>query len=147
MVYQGLILSILLYGAESWCLTEKMYHQLRLFHARCVRGMCRVNRWHTRKHRISTLELLNRVGLTSIDVYVTKRQLRWAGHVVRMDFGRIPRRMLSSWVAHNRPHGAPEFTYGRGIFKALKKVNIDNAEWHMIAKDRGTWSDIIKSMK
>ena len=74
-VYEGLVLAILLYGADSWCLTEEMFHQLRLFHARCVRAMCRVNRRHTRLHHISTVELLNRMRLLTIDTYVTKRQL------------------------------------------------------------------------
>ena len=30
-VYAGLILPILLYGAESWCLTEKLFSVLRIF--------------------------------------------------------------------------------------------------------------------
>ena len=47
VIYEGLILAILLYGSESWCLTEKLYHKLHLFHARCARAMCRVTRWHT----------------------------------------------------------------------------------------------------
>lgn len=32
-VYVGLILAILLHGAESWCLTEGVYNRLRRFHA------------------------------------------------------------------------------------------------------------------
>ena len=52
VVYVGLILSILLYGSETWCLTEKLFNKLRVFHTRCVRTMCRVTRLHTRLHRI-----------------------------------------------------------------------------------------------
>ena len=74
-VYNILILSILLYGSESWCLTEKLYNKLRTFHHRCIRAMCRVTRKHTRLHRISTRELLQRTGLASIDVIITCRQL------------------------------------------------------------------------
>ena len=121
-VYEGLILSILLYGSECWCLTEELFQLLRTFHARSLRAMCRVNRWHVRKHRITTKELLSRVGLKSIDTYVTQRQLRWAGHVARISYDRLPRKMLSSWVPSKRPKGAPEFTYGRGLFKALEKA-------------------------
>ena len=64
--YNVLILSILLYGCESWCLTEKLYNKLqRTFHRRCVRSMCRVTRKHTKAHHISTIELLRlrRTGL------------------------------------------------------------------------------------
>ena len=89
---------ILLYACESWCLTEKLFNQLRAFHARCARAMCRVNRLHVRLHQITTKELLDRLGLKSLDAYINTRQLQWAGHVVRMPYERIPRKMLSSWV-------------------------------------------------
>ena len=52
--YSSLILSILLYGSECWCLSENLLHVLRLFHHACIRSMCRVNLSHTFKHRIST---------------------------------------------------------------------------------------------
>ena len=47
-------------------------------------------------------------------VDINRRQLRWVGHVRRMDYDRrLPRRMLSAWVRHPRPQGAPKMTYGR----------------------------------
>ena len=85
-VYESLILPIVLYGSESWCLTEKLYQLLRLFHRSCVRSMCRVNLHHVRKFHISNEKLLERLGLLSIDCYVIKRQLAWAGHVALMGF-------------------------------------------------------------
>ena len=139
MVYVILILSILLYGAESWCLTEQLYKRLRNFHARCVRVMCRVNRRHTYEQRISSAELRRRVGVQSIDTYVTRHQLRWAGHVARMPPHRLPRKMLSSWVRAKRPRGAPQLTYGRMLRKSLKKLQIDPDSWSTIAQNRTEW--------
>ena len=142
-VYSILILTILLYGSESWCLTEKLYNKLRTFHHRCIRAMCRVTRRHTRLHHISTRDLLQRTGLAPIDSYVSRRQLRWAGHLARMDYCRLPRKMLSSWVQHKRPRGAPEFTYGRSLYKALKYANIDVETWWQLAQNRQEWRDTI----
>ena len=144
-VYMALILSILLYGSESWCLTEKLFRQLRTFHHRCIRAMCRVTRKHTRAHQISTIELLRRTKLLPIDTYITRRQLRWAGHIARMDFSRLPRKMISSWVHSKRPRGAPQYTYGRGLMKALKKAGVDSGVWWMLAGDRNGWRNIINS--
>ena len=146
IVYVGLILSIMLYGSETWSLTEKLYNQLRRFHARCVRAMCRVNLLHTRLHHISTLELLNRLKLKDIDSYFTRRHLRWAGHVARMSFNRLPRKMMSSWVTNKRPRGSPEFTYGRGLMKSLKKVKLNSCNWTESALDRNKWSDILATL-
>ena len=109
-VYEALILSILLYGCESWCLTEELLQRLRVFHAQCLRAMSRVTRKHTWEHRISSIQLMQELGLDAIDFYVARRQLRWLGHVSRMDWERLPRRMLSVWVPHARPRGALQLT-------------------------------------
>ena len=55
---------------------------------------------------------MKQLGVDAIDFYVWRGaswagQLGWAGHVRRMDFDRLPRRMLSSRVPHKRPRGAP----------------------------------------
>ena len=146
LVYKLLILTILLYGSESWCLTEALFRQLRNFHAMCVRAMCRVTRRHTRTHRISTANLLARLSLSSIDTYITRRQLRWAGHVSRMDHRRLPRKMLSAWVRSKRPRGCPRFTYGRSLKKSLKKARIDIETWPIIAQNREQWRNIINTL-
>jgi hypothetical protein len=139
MVYVVLILAILLYGAETWCLTEQFYKRLRNFHARCIRVMCRVNRRHTFEQRISSADLRRRVGILPIDTYITRHQLRWAGHVARMPAHRLPRKMLSSWVRAKRPRGAPQLTYGRMLRKSMKKLQIDPMTWGATAQDRVKW--------
>ena len=118
-VYVSLILAILLYGCEAWCLTELIFNRLRNFHNQCVRRMHRMSRKHQWAHRISDESLRLKLGLESIDEYIGRRQLSWAGHVARMSFDRLPRKLLSSWVAAPRPPGAPQFTYARGLHKAL----------------------------
>ena len=129
-VYEGRILSILLYGAESWCLTEKLFSTLRIFDNRCVRSMCRVTITECYNFRISNEGILRRLNLRKIDDYITKRQLRWSAHVARMDFDRLPRKRLSSWACTKCPIGAPEFTYGRGLYKSLTKTGVDVKNWH-----------------
>jgi hypothetical protein len=45
-VYNSLVLSILLFGCESWSLTQRLRNKLRTFHRGCVRDMCLLNMWH-----------------------------------------------------------------------------------------------------
>ena len=144
MVYERLVLAILLYGSECWCLTEELFARLRVFHAQCLRVMSRVTRKHTWDHHISTQALGQELGIDGIDMYVTRRQLRWLGHVSRMNFERLPRQMLSSWVPSDRPQGAPQMTYGRTIKKALKKFGIDYDTWPELAADRALWSETLR---
>ena len=58
---------------------------------------------------------------------------------------RLPRRMLSAWVAHKRPAGAPQFTYGRTIAKAMDVFDLDPARWTELAEDRGAWRAMLRS--
>ena len=70
MVYTSLILPILLYGSECWCLTERLLRKLRTFHHQCVRKMCNVTRLDTRILHIKTTDLLESLLLDPIDLYM-----------------------------------------------------------------------------
>ena len=99
---------------------------------------------HIEKHRSALpfpkpLFIAQQLQLDSIDNYVYCRQLRWVGHVSRMPFDRLPRRMLSSWVAAKRPSGGQLMTYGRSVSKALDNFGIDRDSWHALAADRPAW--------
>ena len=142
-VFRTFILPILLYGVECWSLTVKLLTHLRSFYRRCIRTICRASL----RDRLRTTELLDRLSLESIDTYVCRQQLRWAGHVIRMPWSRLPRKILSCWVRSKRPRGAPKFTYGRSLMNCLKKANIDRERWHLLACDRHSWRNRIRSLK
>jgi hypothetical protein len=38
--------------------------------------------------------------------------LPWDGHVTQIPMTRAPRQLLTGWVAHSRPNGYPEVTFG-----------------------------------
>ena len=78
-------------------------------------------------------ELRQRLRIDTIDTTITRRQLRWLGHVARVDFDRrLPRRMLSAWVPHPRPVGAPTMTYGR---RALAKCWPSSASTRRVGRN------------
>ena len=123
-IYVALVLGVLLYGSECWCLRESEFRKLQRFHHDCVRAMCRVNLSHTRRRRISMNTLLDEVGVRQIRWYYETRLLRWVGHVVRMPIDRLPRKMLTAWVPSKRVIGCPRMTYGRTVKKALMNCGI-----------------------
>ena len=76
--------------------------------------------------------------------YIARRQLRWLGHVSRMPFDRLPRRMLSSWLPAPRCKGATKMTYGRTMKKAMATFDINPQNWYELAADREKWHAMIK---
>jgi hypothetical protein len=143
-VLLALVVSILLYGSESWCLRADQLRQLNTFYNSCVRRLCRVTMHQVTKFRITTKELLRRLEICSIEDYYTSRLLRWTGHVARMGNQRIPRRLLTGWVRHPRVAHGQLMNIGRTINKALVKFNITKVfkGWRLIAQNRPTWRKI-----
>ena len=65
-------------------------------------------------------------------------------------YSRLPRarRMLSCWVAHPRPRGAPRLTYvgyGRSVGKALDTFGLDRNKWPELAADHLAWRAMLRS--
>jgi len=118
--YVAVVMAFLIYGSESWCLTATMWGRLRSFHYQCARVTCNISMWHVREHRISMVSVLNVLKLRSIETYVRRKQLQWAGHVARMPPSRLPRMFLTSWCGHPRPQRRPDFTYGESLMAALE---------------------------
>ena len=88
---------------------------------------------------------MRRLGIPSIYHLIARRQLRWAGHISRMDFDhRLPRRMLSSWVPHSRPVGGPTMTYGRSLGRAMDHFQLDRDRWHELAANRAAWRAMLR---
>ena len=92
VVYNRPILAILLYGSETWSLTEVLFNYLRTVHVEFVWAMCAVTKRMVLKKHIPTKSLKTLLGMQSIEIYVYRRQLAWVGHVSRMEWVRISRK-------------------------------------------------------
>ena len=141
--YERLILSILLYGAESWCLTEKLFFMLRIFHNLFARSKCRATVTECYNFRISNEELLRRLNLREIYYYITKTQLPGAGHIAGRDFDRVREKCCLRGYVINTP-GAPEFTFGHGLYKSLTKAGVDVKNCHALALDKSKWRKVLR---
>ena len=84
-VYRAVIISILLYGSETWTPYMRHIQQFDSFHERCLRSICGL----MLSDRVSNIDLFQRCDMMSIEGYIMQSQLRWAGHVVRMDDSRL----------------------------------------------------------
>ena len=103
-VYQACVLSTLLYGSESWTLYTWQERRLNTFHLRCLRRILSIS-W---QDCIPNTEVLATAGTLSMYALLTKRRLRWLGHVMRMHDGRLPKDILYGELATGyRPTGRP----------------------------------------
>nr|VZI44911.1 unnamed protein product [Spirometra erinaceieuropaei] len=109
-MYKAVILPTLLYGAETWTVYTRQARRLNHFNLSCLRRILRLN-W---QDRIPDTEVLERTGILSIYAILRQMQLRWSGHLVRMDDERLPKRLFYGDVAT----GYPEVKTGAAIYEA-----------------------------
>ncbi|BHF74281.1 hypothetical protein SprV_0401736600 [Sparganum proliferum] len=120
-MYKAVILPTLLYGAETWTVYTKQARRLNHFHLSRLRRILRVS-W---QDRIPDTDVLERTGILSIYTMLRQMQLRWSGHLVRMDDERLPKRLSYEDVATgSRRQGGQIRRYKDTLKSSLKRLHI-----------------------
>jgi hypothetical protein len=90
-IYKTTILPVALYGCETWSLTLREEHRLRVFENRVLRTICDPKRSEVTGdwRKLHNEELHNLYSLPNIIRMMISRKMRWAGHAARM--GKIRR--------------------------------------------------------
>nr|VZH95819.1 unnamed protein product [Spirometra erinaceieuropaei] len=139
---KAVILPTLLYGAETWTVYTRQARRLNHFHLSCLRRILRLN-W---QDRIPDTEVLERTGILSIYSMLRQMQLRWSGHLVRMDDERLPKRLFYGDVATgSRRQGGLIRRYKDTLKSSLKRLHINPTNWEELARDRPTWRRTVKT--
>ena len=110
-------------GAETWVLHQKWIRLLDLFHQRCLCSILGI-KW---QDHVSNEEVLNRASLPSIESILLQVQLRWAGHVTRMEDVLIPKAVFFSELQEGkRDLGAPRKCNKDQLKKQLAQAEISH---------------------
>jgi hypothetical protein len=100
-VYKTVILPVVLYGCETWSLTLRDEHRLKVFENRVLRKIFGPKREEDGPWRKLHNDELHRLNSSSNIVRVIKsRRMRWVGHVAHMGEGRGVHR-----ISVGRPEG------------------------------------------
>ena len=97
-VYRACVLSVLLYGEESWTTTFSCRKKMETFHMKCLRKICKVTIWDQENWHMNNLVLRQFLCMPTIKQLVTQARLRWLGHLARMPSERLPKQMLFAFL-------------------------------------------------
>ena len=137
-VYRAVVVPTLLYGAEIWVLYRKQIRLLEWFHQRCLRSI----KW---QDYMSNEEVLKRASLPSIESVLLQVQLRWAGHVTRMEEVLMPKAIFFSELQEGkRDCGAPRKRYKDQLKRQLAQAGISHQSWQQEASDRDSWLSSVR---
>ena len=89
-----LVLPTLLYSAETYTTVATLENFLKVY-LRHLRQILRI----TWKDHIPNVEVLRRANMSSIDATLTATQLRWTGHITRMNDNRLPQAVFYGGIS------------------------------------------------
>ena len=81
-IYRAIVISTLLYGAESWTLYTSQVHKLHAFMMRRLRAIMKI----TWKDKVTNKEILERANLPSMEDLLIRKNLRWAWECPLRDY-------------------------------------------------------------
>jgi exonuclease III len=141
-VFNSLYKSVLTYGHESWILTERTRSRVQAAEMRYLRRILGVSR----RHRLRNDSIREAVNLEPLLLQVERSQLRWLGHVIRMDPERLPRRLLFATPAGSRPRGRPRTRWTDQIDAFLSRAGTDFTDAVELATDRTLWHTFVSRL-
>ena len=117
-------------------LYRKQIRLLERFHQRCLCSILSIE-W---QDNVSNEEVLKRPSLPSIESILLQVQLRWAGHITRMEDVRMPKAVFFSELQEGkRDRGAPRKCYKDQLKRQLAQAGISYQSWQQEASDRDSW--------
>jgi hypothetical protein len=97
-IFNACVKSVLLYGCETWLVTNKIQRKIQTFVNRCLRYVLRI--WWT--NIISNKDLWKVTGQEDINLEIRTRKFKWIGHTLRKEDGEIPKAALPSGKQEDR---------------------------------------------
>jgi hypothetical protein len=123
-IYKTIILPVVMYGCETWSLTLREEHRLRVFENRVLRRIFEpmwdkvTGEWR----KLHSEELHNLYSSPYIIRQIKSRQMRWAGHMAHVGEERKVYKVLVGKPEGKRPLRRPRHRWEDGIRMDLRKI-------------------------
>ena len=120
-VYKAIVRPTLLYSAETYTLYRRHFRKLSKMRLRNLREILQIS-W---KDHIPNVEVLRPANMSSIEATLTASQLRWTGHIIRMNDSRWPKAVFY-WelTKGKRLRGGQRLRYKDVVKRHLKATHI-----------------------
>ena len=142
VIYTTILRPVLTYGHESWTLTSRTRSKVQATEMKVLRLIKGV----TRMDRIRNVDIRNELEIDDILKLIERGQLRWFGHVKRMENARYPRKFFEWQPDGTRPVGRPKRRWGENVDSAMQRrgYSIQQVEDARLYEDRQRWGHFLR---
>jgi hypothetical protein len=144
-IFKTIILTVILYGCETWSLTLREEHMLRVFENKVLRRifgpkMDEVTGGWRKLHNEELPDLYSSPNILRI---IKSRRVRWEGHVARMGEKINAYRLLVGKPEGKRTLGRPRLRWVDSIKMDLLEIGWGGVDWIGLAQDRDKWRALV----
>nr|CAH7736536.1 unnamed protein product [Callosobruchus chinensis] len=135
-VYKTIFRPVLTFGSESWLLSDRQKSKiqaLEMKYLRVVKGV-------TRRDKIRNEVIRSELGVKSVLQKIEETQLKWFGHLVRMDVTRPVKMVWQAREQRKRGRGRPRKTWNDTVASILKSRGLSWNEAFRRARDKKKWA-------
>ena len=139
-VYRACVMSVLLYGCESWGMAKKFEDKLDKFQNKSLRHLLKI-RWNM---FVRNSEVRQIAHTEQISMIIKRRRWKWIGHILRMERSELARNALTWKPDGRRGVGRPKTTWRRMVEKERTQFGYNS--WNAMARlanDRNAWRNLM----
>lgn len=141
-IFNTSVKSVLLYGSETWKVTNTISKKLQVFLNKCLRRILKIF-WPL---RINNQDLLQTCGMEAIDIEIRRRKWKWIGHTLRKD-NRDIAKVSFQWNPQGyRSRGRPRVTWRRSVEEEFTRKGLSWAQLRSLAQDRIRFRNFVQSI-
>jgi hypothetical protein len=147
-IYKTIILPVILYGCETWSLTLREEHRLRVFENRVLRRIFGPKRdevtgeWR----KLHSGELHNLYASPDIIRQIKSRTMSGTGYVACMGEARNVCGVLVGKPKLKRPLERPRHSWEDGIKMDHREIGWGGVEWIHLVLDRDHWRALVNAV-
>ena len=138
-VYRSIYCPILTYGCESWVMTNTMKSKLQAAEMKYLRRVKGI----TRRDRVRNELVRSELKVEPLMTRIKRQQLRWFGHLLRMDENRQVKAVWLARVPGKQQRGRPRKTWDGVMAEVLKEKTITWTEAKEMTRDRKKWAKFV----
>jgi hypothetical protein len=148
IIYKTVIFPMILYGCETWSLTLREQHRLRVFENKVLRRIFGPKRDEVTAgwRKLHNEELHDLYSSPNIIRIMKSRRMRWAGHVARVREKKNTYRLLVGKPEGKRPLGRPRLRCVYNIKMDLLEIGWSGVDWIGLAQDRDKWKALVNAV-
>ena len=141
-LFNATVMTVLLYGSETWKGLKEIENKLRVFESNCLRKIMNI-KWY---EHVTEEEVRRRSGQQSVIQKWKTQRWRYYGHVLRMSEERLPKQVLSWTPEGRRRRGRPKDTWRRTIQRDVRSKELTDEDVQSAAHCREEWRRFIADL-